>query len=152
MSETTPNEPIGDSYEDSDCEFLGGDPRFDPVDCKCTIRVNVAGVEIETPSGSFKYGPRDLLEVVYDLLSNFGPGNSDYDHMEKEMPEALEEALTDEDFLRKTQKPGVRIRIRDPEGILPAGFELSVRTKTEYIAKVLEKRIQGVLPASDRRD
>ena len=125
---------VDDSYVDSDCRYLGGDPRIDETG-PAEIRLKPDGIRIEIQASRESeviHLPSACITSVYFDAQRLG----------FEQAEAEEQILIDPfaTFIR----PTVVIMVKDPEQIYPDGFKIRLAVRNEYFGKVLEKRCSGL--------
>lgn len=103
-------------YEDDQCEYEGGDPRFGDVGRGAlTLTADSIVFEPEDKNAERLHWPRSAIrEVRYVPYSG-----------ESSTP-----------IIKLQDWPAVSIIVRDPEGVLEGGFIIRITFRSEYYARV----------------
>ncbi len=118
------------AYSDSECRYLGGDPRLDERGtAEVELEPDAIRIEVKADSGSETLRiPKASIDSIYFDEQRLGFEQAEYE----------EGALIDphESLIRHT----VVVVANDPEGVIPTGLRIRLGFRNEYAAKVFEKR------------
>ena len=125
-----------DSYTGFQCKYLGGDPRLlDTGPAEVDVSGSVIRITVKGENGinEVSHCPAADIQQVFFQEQRLRMEQAEYE-------EGIQ--IGDNETLIR---PTVVVVVRDPEGILPEGIRVRLRFRSEYHAKVFEKRCTDLL-------